>query len=149
MAEESEALLHSQLNKLELEPFMTTSSKLPGNSKMNPFVMQYQQSVTNQVTQEELFGPTCNCSSQKHAQGTSAILNFSQGHSRQFNKNNKNTLFLDKNIRNAVQFKQKSIKNDKRSNVLKASKFLEEVGKCIHNKQFRIEKEEGPGNIAS
>lgn len=145
MAEKSEVLLDSQLKKLEIEPFMDTcSSKLPEN-KLNPFVTQYQQHQPHQVTREELFGPTCNCSSNKHAQGNSATMNFSQGHSRhQFNKNNKNMLFLEKNIRNAVQFKQKG-KNEKRSNILKASKFLDEVGKCIHNKQLRIQKEESPG----
>ena len=148
MAEESEVLLDFQLKKLEIEPFMDTSLKLPEN-KFNPFVTQYQQHQPHQVTREELFGPSCNCSSNKHAQGNSATLKFSQGQNgenRQFNKNNKNMLFLEKNIRNAVQFKQKG-KNEKRNNILKASKFLEEVGKCIHNKQLRIEKEESPGNI--
>ena len=143
MSDESQVFLYSQLKRLEIDPI---SLSVKSSIKENPFVNQYPTSEPQQITQEELFGPTCNCSSKQNAQG-SAVVNFSQGHRHQFNKNNKNMLFLEKNIRNAIQFKQKG-KADKRSKILKASKFLEDVGKCIHNRQLSSYKEDGPGKIA-
>jgi hypothetical protein len=128
----SEEEFTKKMNSLELSVIKSVKSGTPKN---HPFSFEIGSADGN--INSSIFGEKCDCNKRTaNFSGNSS----SQGHQHLVNKYSKSSLFLEKNLKNPIYFKQK-IRNDKKNNLIRAS-VLKNVGKCcIHqnNQKNQVE----------